>query len=175
MISFQLHRIFRLRRTSEHGIMHYERKRWHAPKPQCVRQIHPEDLVVGISIFFFFLIINFYYSNRWFYHPMHNVYLSLLFWLCFCRFRSIPSIRHFLYCCWVFQWVSFYYSLKLGSFTIQKTPANAYDNIFKVVWMKILDLPDLLNLPFCPQHEIYLPHFYSHHSLNRYWTKQNKK
>ncbi|XP_031631205.1 uncharacterized protein LOC116345713 isoform X2 [Contarinia nasturtii] len=35
-----------LRRTFEHGLLYHERKRWHSPKPQCVRQIQPEDLEV---------------------------------------------------------------------------------------------------------------------------------
>lgn len=37
----------RLRRTFEHGLMYKERKRWHSPKPQCVRQMQPEDLRVS--------------------------------------------------------------------------------------------------------------------------------
>lgn len=36
----------RLRRTYEHGLLYHERKRWHSPKPQCVRQMQPEDLEV---------------------------------------------------------------------------------------------------------------------------------
>ncbi|XP_055325553.1 uncharacterized protein LOC129579470 [Sitodiplosis mosellana] len=49
-----------LRRTFEHGLLYYERKRWHSPKPQCVRQMHPEDLMVSIDTIesaFFILIL----------------------------------------------------------------------------------------------------------------------
>lgn len=40
----------RLRRTFESGLLYHERKRWHSPKPMCVRQIQPEDLKVNCRL-----------------------------------------------------------------------------------------------------------------------------
>lgn len=36
-----------LRRVTETGLMDYQRKVWHSPKPRCVKQIHTDDLRVS--------------------------------------------------------------------------------------------------------------------------------
>ncbi|XP_053954937.1 uncharacterized protein LOC128861075 [Anastrepha ludens] len=40
-----------LRRVTETGLMDYQRKVWHSPKPRCVKQIHTDDLRVDIQTF----------------------------------------------------------------------------------------------------------------------------
>ncbi|XP_058986382.1 uncharacterized protein LOC131806366 [Musca domestica] len=37
-----------LRRVTEVGLMDYEHKIWHSPRPRCVKQLHTDDLRVGI-------------------------------------------------------------------------------------------------------------------------------
>lgn len=50
------HTVHRLRRAVESGLLNHERKRWHSPKPMCVRQIQPEDLQVSCGPLFITLI-----------------------------------------------------------------------------------------------------------------------
>ncbi|XP_061391593.1 uncharacterized protein LOC133327014, partial [Musca vetustissima] len=40
-----------LRRVTEVGLMDYERKIWHSPKPRCVKQLHTDDLQVDMQTF----------------------------------------------------------------------------------------------------------------------------
>ncbi|XP_049314438.1 uncharacterized protein LOC105224490 [Bactrocera dorsalis] len=40
-----------LRRVTESGLMDYQRKVWHSPKPRCVKQIHTDDLRVDLQTF----------------------------------------------------------------------------------------------------------------------------
>ncbi|CAD7003879.1 unnamed protein product [Ceratitis capitata] len=40
-----------LRRVTETGLMDYQRKVWHSPKPRCVKQIHTDDLRVDLQTF----------------------------------------------------------------------------------------------------------------------------
>ncbi|XP_073840410.1 ionotropic receptor 64a isoform X2 [Musca autumnalis] len=55
-----------LRRVTEVGLMDYERKIWHSPKPRCVKQLHTDDLQVDMQTFtsaFFVLLFGFLVSG----------------------------------------------------------------------------------------------------------------